>query len=158
MTDSNRNDKFGLKDGDSYIGTDGHHHHFHEGLKEGDTYIGSDGHHHRYVDVASVERGFFGKMLLRMKSLFSFSKSSKQLDDYEGRHKGLVEGQLYVGSDGHHHHYHAHRNYNDSSQDYKRSAINSRRMRKIIFHYLFITLTVLAICVICYAMYIYSIE
>lgn len=153
---TNRNDSFGLKEGDTYIGTDGHHHHFHEGLKEGDLYVGTDGHHHRYVDVASVHRKPTLKSI--MNSLFKKKKETSNDIDYSDRHKGLKEGQLYVGSDGHHHHYHAKRDYHDSSEDFKRHSYKVHKRRQMLSHVLFTTLSILALVIICYLIYIYSVD
>jgi len=155
---ANRNDRFGLKEGDSYIGTDGHHHHFHEGLKEGDWYVGTDGHHHHYHDVVSVHKKFSIKNFIKKIKKSMFTSNNIKHEEYANRHKGLVEGQLYIGSDGHHHHYHAKRDYKDDSEDYKHHTYNARRLRKRLAKALFTFLVILAIAVVAYAAYIYTIE
>lgn len=155
---TNRNDQFGLHEGDTYIGTDGHHHHFHEGLKEGDWYVGTDGHHHRYHDVAYVHRRFsFRKLLKNFKDTFTIS-TDDDFEDYADRHKGLKEGDLYIGSDGHHHHYHPNRRYYDSSQKYKEYNYHHHHRKKKLARLLFILLTFVAIIIVGYVAYIYSVE
>lgn len=45
-----------LRDGEIYLGVDGHHYRYHKGLEKGDVYIGSDGHQHHYHGVAPAAR------------------------------------------------------------------------------------------------------
>nr|MBP7472381.1 hypothetical protein [Prevotella sp.] len=152
----NRNDIWGLKNGDTYVGTDGHHHHFRKGLKEGDVYTGTDGHHHHYHDVASVHLHVFS--LRNLHRIFNKYNHMGKYENHSERHKGLIEGQLYIGSDGHHHHYHNSQKTIDASEVFKNNSLNRYRRNKLMIKSLYYSLNILAIIIILLMLYVYSVE
>jgi hypothetical protein len=96
-----------------------------------------------------------------MKKFFLFLISRlerKEYEDYAKRHKGLQEGQIYIGSDGHHHHYHKDRTYEDESENEKKSNYHSHRRYKTLEKELYYLLVLIAIFVVCFAIYAYYVE
>lgn len=100
--------------------------------------------------------------------------TQEEIDEiWEKKHAGLKEGDLYIGSDGHHHHYHpgqhhhashhhsgshhhSHGYADDQSELEKRHRLTSARKRKLFGHILFVVLLILSIAIIAFVAYIYT--